>query len=784
MFNTLKGRMYSLAFLIVSPCYVFIYESFGYSRDIVKDEVLKVADIVSYQVVDVQEHLISSARIFLSNLTESSKLQDPDSDECQQFIGELLPLYDYYVNIGVPNRHGMLTCNGMPLAKAIDVSDRSYIREAMSGEYFTSSGVQVDRVTNKPTVNFAYPIFNKQDKTDVVGAAVVVISLDWWRSFIDRSQLPPSSVAFILDANNQSVATYPAGMKYNPPALFDHFWRAEDGVKRVFSKRQIMDDKGNVQLTFITGVAVDIALDAVNKRYIKITTVFSVLILLILILFHLFFMNSISKPLNILTDLAIRLGRNEKIPTNHPTGVREMDCLQQHFLEMASLKEKAEHKIIKQAQTDRLTGISNRDAFSQALSDVLDHVDPQHGKLAVILLDLDNFKEINDTRGHEVGDAILQQIADRLTQHPFNAKSISRLGGDEFVFLFDDQQVDLSQVLTLAENIHSLVKQPYLVSNDNVMVSASCGVAVYPDDGRDSRALMGAVDQAMYHAKASGRNCVKRFDWNLKQALLDKVELIKDLNKALKNDEFFLVYQPIVDQAGKALKFEALIRWNHPEKGFIRPDHFIPAAEESGLIIDIGNWVIKEAKTALSKLQAAHGQGVQIGVNVSPLQLLNRREGANVLLSSLMTKSDTLNHGADEKNGLIVEITENLLMELDEHTRQALLDFRTNGIQVALDDFGTGYSSLAYIMNYDIDFLKIDQSFVQTLGLESSSSSLCEAIISMAHKLDIEVVAEGVETKEQADLLLQYGCDYLQGYYFAKPLSLEDAILYPIQHII
>jgi len=174
MFNTLKGRMYSLAFLIVSPCYVFIYESFGYSRDIVKDEMLKVADIVSYQVVDVQEHLISSARIFLSNLTESSKLQDPDSDECQQFIGELLPLYDYYVNIGVPNRHGMLTCNGMPLSKAIDVSDRRYIREAMSGEYFTSSGVQIDRVTNKPTVNFAYPIFNKQDKTDVVGAAVVV----------------------------------------------------------------------------------------------------------------------------------------------------------------------------------------------------------------------------------------------------------------------------------------------------------------------------------------------------------------------------------------------------------------------------------------------------------------------------------------------------------------------------------------------------------------------------------------------------------------------------------
>lgn len=781
MFNTLKGRVYFLAFLIIFPCYLFIYESFGYSRNIVKDEVLKVADIVSYQVADIQEHLVQSAYVFLSNLAVSPKLQDPDSDECRRFVVELLPLYSSYVNIGVPNRNGILTCNGMPLSQAVDVSDRSYIRDAINGQYLTSSGVQVDRVTGVPTVNFAYPILNQQNINDVVGAAVVVISLEWWRSFMERSQLPPRSVAYILDANNQSVATYPPGIKYVPPAELDRFWRGEDGVSRVFHKRQIMDDEGNVQLTFLTGVAVDTALSAVNKRYVMVTTVFSVLIILVLILMHFFFMRSILKPLNVLTDLAIRLGRNEKMPTNSPIGVKEMDYLQRHFLEMASMKQKAEQDIIEQAQTDRLTGISNRDAFSQILSDSLVQVDPQHGKLAVILLDLDNFKEINDTRGHEVGDAILQQIADRLIQYPFYAKCISRLGGDEFVFLFDDQQVDLSKVLMLAENIHSLVKQPYFVFNDNVMVSASCGVAVYPDDGRDSRALMGAVDQAMYHAKASGRNCVKRFDWSLQQALLDKVELIKDLNKALKNDEFFLVYQPIVDQAGKASKFEALIRWNHPEKGLVSPDQFIPAAEESGLIIDIGDWVIQEAKTALSTLQIARGQDVQIGVNVSPLQLLNRREGANVFLSSLMTDSGESNHGTDETNGLIVEITENLLMELDEHTRQVLLDFRKNGIQVALDDFGTGYSSLAYIMNYDIDFLKIDQSFVQTLGPESSSSSLCEAIISMAHKLGITVVAEGVETRQQADLLLQFGCDYLQGYYFAKPLRLEEAIIYPIQ---
>jgi EAL domain-containing protein (putative c-di-GMP-specific phosphodiesterase class I) len=222
-------------------------------------------------------------------------------------------------------------------------------------------------------------------------------------------------------------------------------------------------------------------------------------------------------------------------------------------------------------------------------------------------------------------------------------------------------------------------------------------------------------------------------------------------------------------------KFEALIRWRQPLKGSIPPDQFIPFAEESGDIVEIGAWVIQEAKRALQQVRAVYGDDIQISVNVSPVQLSNHHGKTTEFLNQLLVLSDD----ETRKNGLVVEITEHTLMSLDESTRNALLGFREKGIEVALDDFGTGYSSLAYIMNYDIDYLKIDKGFVQKLDDESSSAaSLCEAIISMAHKLNMSVIAEGVETKAQLDLLREYGCDYLQGYYFSKPITLEQVLVY------
>ena len=775
-FKTLKGRLFFFTALIIIPCYFFIYLSFDYSRNIVKEEMLKNSKFISFQAAENQKKLIDFSRYFLEELAQKNQVQNPDSKICQQFISELTPFFNQYLNIGVTNNLGILTCNGTLLDKPIDVSNRKYILDAIDKKNFTISGVQLDRESGVPTINFSSPIYNNDHQ--VVGVVFVVVSLDWWRNIVDKSGLPENSIAYVLDGNNQFVASNQNNIDYEPPPLIDVIWRGRDGISRVYSENKITDENNNTQLIFLTGVAVDTSLASINRHYIIIIVILTFFVFIVLILSRLYFINSITKPLIILSDLAISLGKNEKVHASRPTGVKEMDSLQDRFIEMAEQKNEAEEKSIKQSQIDRLTGVSNRDAFSQTLSNTLIEVSEKNKKLGIVLLDLDNFKDVNDIRGHEIGDSVLKQIANRFLQHCPYAKCISRLGGDEFIFLFESDKVELSQILILSEELRNIVKQPYPLTNGDVILTASFGVAIYPDDGSNLRELMTAADQAMHYAKICGRDNVRRFNWDFALALVNKTELIKDITAAIKNNEFHLVYQPIVNKKGKVTKFEALIRWVHPIKGQIPPDQFIHFAEESRQIIEIGEWVIKEAKQALEQLKVVYGHDIQVSVNVSPIQLGKNGKDMFELLSNLKSYGDEQIVGKPYKNGLIVEITENLLMNLDEETRQILLDFRENGIQVALDDFGTGYSSLAYILNYDIDYLKIDKSFVQKLDHESSSLSLCEAIISMAHKLGIYVIAEGVETKTQAGLLFDYGCDYLQGYYFSKPMILREALEY------
>ncbi|MBR7889413.1 EAL domain-containing protein [Marinomonas sp. A79] len=774
MLKTLKGRVYFLSALIVLPCYFFIYLNFDYSRIMVESELLKTARVVSNQAAENQDLLVSSTQKFLSSLSSLPQIQNPESPLCAAFVSDITPLFERYINIGVPNEQGILTCNGTQLMSPVDVLDRDYIQLALAEKRFTSSGVLVDRVTGRPTMNFAYPVQSNSDSGVILGATVAVISLDWWKTLLGSSQLPANSIAYILDANQQIAVAYPKNIQLDLPSRFNQIIKGEDGIHRAFVKNEVKDTNGSVLLTFVTGVAVDETLSAVTHRYTWIVFTFSMMVLGLLVLLRYFVLNSISKPLRLLSELSLKLGRNEPVERVQPTGVKEMDELQCSFLDMAQRKAEAEKEIIQQSQTDSLTGISNRDALNRKLSDIL--IDRQnHCKIGVILLDLDNFKEINDTRGHDVGDDVLKMVATRLLECASSAQLVSRYGGDEFILFFEEESVNEAQILALSDKIRSRILEPYTIQDSEVITSASIGVAMYPDDGKNLKELMVAADQAMYLAKQSGRNTVRRFSWDLKEALITKTELIRDLRNAINNKEFYLTYQPIIDRQGAVVKFEALIRWNHPQKGLIPPDKFIQFAEESGQIVAIGDWVIEEAQRALVALRKRYGDHIQIGVNVSPIQLAKQDSENGRLLSSLLMNTDDR---VGKREGLVVEITEHLLMNSDESTREVLLAFREKGIQIALDDFGTGYSSLAYIMNYDIDFLKIDIKFVRKLEQDLASQTLCEAIIVMAHALGVQVIAEGVETQQQAERLIRYGCDYLQGYYFSKPVPLEQALLY------
>ncbi len=383
-----------------------------------------------------------------------------------------------------------------------------------------------------------------------------------------------------------------------------------------------------------------------------------------------------------------------------------------------------------------------------------------------MFLDLDHFKDVNDTQGHDTGDQLLVEAAQRIKECIRDSDTLARLGGDEFTVIFSELH-NGRDVGPVAAKIISSLSKPFVLVGQEIVLSASIGIAVYPEDGLNNTELLKHADQALYVAKNEGRSCFRFFTRSMQEAAELRMHLTSDLRYALRERQFELFYQPIVDLANGAInKAEALIRWRHPSHGLVSPGVFIPIAEESGAIHDIGDWVFYEAASEVSKLVTSY-PGFQISINKSPVQFA--RDGD--LQGRWIDYLRQLNLPG---SSIVVEITEGLLMNTNPAISERLLKFRDAGIQVAIDDFGTGYSSLAYLKKFDIDFLKIDQSFTRNLTPESSDLAVCEAIIVMAHKLGLKVIAEGVETLEQRDLLKLIQCDYGQGYLFARPMPVAE----------
>ncbi len=430
-----------------------------------------------------------------------------------------------------------------------------------------------------------------------------------------------------------------------------------------------------------------------------------------------------------------------------------------------------EAKIQYLAYFDALTHLPNRSLFLDRLDQAIKKSRRNHTHLALIYIDLDRFKEINDTLGHDVGDRLLQQAANRLQACVRTSDTVARLGGDEFTITVGDlSEPGLEK--QIVQKILIALAEPFVLNNEALYLSASIGVTVYPNDALTGEDLLKNADQSMYAAKKAGRNRYHYFTQSMQEQADTRLRLITDLHDAIKNKAFFLMYQPIMHLATGAInKAEALIRWQHPKKGIISPLEFIPVAEEVGLINEIGQWVFEESVRQVKSLQALTLQPFQMSVNKSPVQF-----GAADYVNA-----GWINHlksqGLAGEN-ICIEITEGLLLDTSKGIKQKLLSFQADGIQIALDDFGTGYSSLSYLNQYAIDYIKIDRSFVCNLAAGSSDYALCEAMIAMAHKLNIKVIAEGIETESQLRLLTEAGCDYGQGYYLSKPLNQKDFQLF------
>ena len=432
-----------------------------------------------------------------------------------------------------------------------------------------------------------------------------------------------------------------------------------------------------------------------------------------------------------------------------------------------SQKKQTEELIWQQANFDHLTGLPNWRMFHHRLEQEIKKSRRTGLPLAVMFLDLDHFKEVNDTLGHAKGDMLLNEAARRLVGCVRDSDTVARFGGDEFVLILGELG-DPDNVERINECILQNLSAPFELGSESVYISVSIGVTIYPADATEIEELLRNADQAMYAAKNAGRNRYSYYTQAMQQVAQNRMSLSNDLHHALAEKQFWLAYQPIVELAtGCIHKTEALIRWQHPKRGIVSPAEFIPIAEQSGMITKIGDWVFRQAAQQAKQWQHQYGKNIQISINKSPVQF---RSDGNVHSAWF----EYLKELGLPGSSIVVEITEGLLMEAKDGIVSKLLAFRDNGIQVALDDFGTGYSSLSYLKKFDIDYIKIDQSFVRNLAPGSSDLALCEAMVMMAHKLGIKVIAEGVETQEQCDLLLAAGCDYGQGYLFSKPLLPQD----------
>jgi diguanylate cyclase (GGDEF)-like protein/PAS domain S-box-containing protein len=430
-------------------------------------------------------------------------------------------------------------------------------------------------------------------------------------------------------------------------------------------------------------------------------------------------------------------------------------------------KKRADALIWNQANYDLLTQLPNRRLFSDRLQQEIKKSQHDHSQFALLFIDLDRFKEVNDTLGHSHGDYLLIEASHRIQRHLKETDTVGRLGGDEFTVIIANLP-DPSVMTLIAQRVLDALAAPYDLEGEIVYLSASIGITVFPEDATSSAELLKNADQAMYEAKKNGRNRFSFFTPMMQAMAQARMRMTRDLRNALGMHQFSVYFQPIVDLSTQRIhKAEALIRWQHPEHGFISPAEFIPLAEETGLIHEIGDWVFQQSAQLVKRCLPLTNHDFQVSVNKSPVQFHDRAHSHQDWMEYLSGL------GLSGHN-IVVEITEGLLLNADSGISDKLLHFRDAGMQVAIDDFGTGYSSLSYLKKFDIDYLKIDQSFVRNLSDAGEDLALCEAIVTMAHKLDLRVIAEGVETAEQRDMLARIGCDYGQGYLFSKPLPAEE----------
>ena len=482
----------------------------------------------------------------------------------------------------------------------------------------------------------------------------------------------------------------------------------------------------------------------------------------------------IVRPIRELRSSADAIGRGM---LEHRIPVRSSDEIGQlaaSFNHMAESRQRSEEALQKLAQHDSLTGLPNRNLFYRRLVEALDHGGRADRRVAVHILDLDEFKDVNDTLGHPTGDLLLRHVAERLERCVRTTDTVARLGGDEFA-LVQTNLLEYDGIPVLAKRVLDTLAKPFDLDGERVYTGASIGITVFPYDGREAEQLLKNADLALYRAKEEGRNNYQLYDPAMNAEIHERKALEQDLRLAIEKDELFLNFQPQLEiVSGRIIGAEALVRWRHKDRGMVSPGQFIPVAEQTGLIIPLTEVVLRQACVQARVWQDAGLPELKVTVNLSALDF--RRKDLVAMVMGIL--EDT---GVEPKS-LELEITEGSVMSGVESVITTLNELNALGIELAIDDFGTGYSSMGYLKQFPVSRLKIDQSFVRDVLTNDQDASITEAVINMGHSLGLKVIAEGVETQEQLEFLRDRGCDEGQGYYFSHPLDPDAFIAFVTSH--
>gem|GEM_PF-2003549 len=561
-----------------------------------------------------------------------------------------------------------------------------------------------------------------------------------------------------------------------------------DGIRRIYSYRALQ----NYPFAVIVGVSEEEVLQRIHERifsygFVAILVTLSILAFISILLRVSGWQQAAERALQAAHDeLEVQVkqrtrdlsaANNELIAMNESLETLNQE-LEEEILERQRTEAKLRNKneeIFRIAYFDALTGLPNRLRLTQWLTGELSQLALNQRSGAMAFLDLDDIKMINDSFGHSCGDAIIRLAGERIAAVAGHDAFVARIGGDEFTAIFSGMK-DAEQISALAQRIITEIGRKYQIGDTDFHVTASMGFVVYPQDGDTVQELLKNADNAMYAAKRDGKNCWRLYTSDMQAEVYEKILLSNSLRTALEHDEFVLHYQPQMDiKSGKIIGFEALIRWNSPQHGLVSPARFIPVAEQSGLIQAIGKWVIQEACRFVKRLEKEGYRGMYVAVNVSAQQL--SKDDFVDMVKQILVEASL------QKNQLEIEITESVLLASVDESIQKLENLRALGIKLSLDDFGVGYSSLTYLRQLPVDTLKIDKSFVDLIGVDPDGAEIIGAIINMAHVLNKNVIAEGVEAENQLQYLAQKNCDCIQGYFFSRPLPANEAIAFWIEKI-